>query len=224
VVKIKFSYIDENFKLKDIKTFYDDYHNTSITTTTTPFSDYINKKFKQRVAIWCNIYNKKAIEGIYLPPSVQPAEDLVFLLKVYNKVKTLSIADIPLLFYRKHSLSVFKQGITAKYLNSQKLAVLDLYNYFIKTNILAPALHNKLFTYLNKISFKLFVRDLLRLKNNTEIINISLQNLHQLFNERAINKKYLGLKNYFITYLFINKKFILAKVLAYFTLTFISKK
>jgi len=193
-----------------------DYKAVEIEIRENLFKRFFENKKGSQVEVWTRIYKKSAIEGIYFPKDVQPAEDTVFTLKVMHRIKNMAIVPLELLFYRDSQTSVMNEGKTEKYVRSHALVARVLHDYFIREKRVQGRDFENMHYYISRIVFKTCISQVLRKvkdKNaRKKLLDISHSLVKPLFEEEIFLPESLGIRYALASKMFLNKCYRLAKL------------
>jgi len=209
-----FKSVSDDLKVGNLTTY--DYKAVPVEVKENPFKHFFENKKGSQVVVWTRIYRKEAIRGIRFPPEVQPAEDVVFTLKVMHKIKHMAVIPLELLFYRDSQISVTNQGITEKYVDSHIKAARILHSYFIGSEDLQGKELEKMRYYISRIVFKGCISQVLRRVGDKNIRLPLLEASHSLvrllFKERIFLPDTQGIRYFLASKLFLSKRYRLARL------------
>ncbi len=203
--------VSEDFVLENPKHY--NLSNLEVEVIEHPVDSFFKNKKGGSIWVWNKLYRKEAIKGIFFPEGDKPAEDTVFSLKVLSAINDIAQVKTDLLYYRLSTTSVMKEGITLKYINSHNKAAQEIYDYFIKANMLKGKELNWFEFYLSRFIFKSLISQPLRKnKNNKDIVETSYKYAKNLYMLGAIKPELLGFKKNLACKLFFKQKYFLSKL------------
>lgn len=184
-----------------------------------PFKYFFRNRKGSEVVIWTRLYRKSIIGDIRFPEDIQPAEDTIYTLKVFNRITRLVTTSLPLLLYRNSAISVMNKGITAKYINSHLKAGQLLYKYFISCHRLSEHDEKIMKFYISRIIYKTTISQTLRWVKNPqkriELLDMIHPKLKRLAKVPQIfNPKLFHFRHRLVCWLFFHKFYRLARLFA----------
>lgn len=151
-------YKEDNITISDL----------NIKVSEKPLDDFFSDEQVRRVEIWLRLY-KRNIINVKFPEGIQPAEDAVFTMKLFNQIDKLAYSDAPLYLHRASATSIMEKGITDKYMNSFYQGSIILYQYFKEAEVSNEAFFNFRKYIARMVVYEHLVRRFIRSKIDTDI-------------------------------------------------------
>ena len=168
----------------------------------------IRKRPHPSITVWNKLFNKDLLQNIYFNENISIGEDFIFSHYYLCNTKKACYLETPLIFYRKHSEATSNDRRINRYLDNYYEFCEVFLLEFVKSLVNRKEINN-LQSRVAKMVLEQFIKRpyCQDRKNCEQYWNIYGDKLKQLFDNKLIESKNIGLKYVFFSYLLTNKKF-----------------